>query len=261
LPFQLGIEIKIEMKKSICILICFLLTVNMSVAQSHEFSIYGTGGMSSLHYKFDAGKVSGGFGGGGGVGYTYNISPKFGITTGVEFTLYGSKVTSDAFSGQYNTPDDNGDDFRFTYSVSGYEEKQSATLLTIPVMAQYSIKSKSISVVLAGGLKLGLPMSATTTISPGSITTSGTYVYEDQIYTDLSQHGFVTGQSVSAVKSDISLGFFYNFVLGSGTAFFTERKSGIIHRTVLRLRIEQYPEIRRQTGRRISTIRPVAVQV
>jgi hypothetical protein len=199
----------------------------MSVAQSHEFSIYGTGGMPSLSYKFDAGKVSGGFGGGGGVGYTYNISPKFGITTGVEFTLYGSKVTSDAFSGQYNTPDDNGDDFRFAYSVSGYEEKQNATLLTIPVMAQYSTGSKSISVVLAGGLKFGLPMSATTTVSQGSITTSGTYVYEDQIYTDLPQHGFVTGQSVSTIKNDINLGFSTILSLEAGLRFSLSKKVGL----------------------------------
>jgi hypothetical protein len=216
------------MMKNIFLLICLLLTVNIATAQSHEFSIYASGGMSSLSYKFDAGTVSGGFGGGGGVGYTYNISPKFGITTGVGFAMYGSKATSDGFSGQYSTFDD-GDELQFSYTVAtGYEETQSATLLTIPVMAQYRAPfgSGSMSFYAAGGLKLGLPISAKTLITSVS-TSSGHYLYENQTYENLPQHGFIRAVGGSKMKSDVDLGFATILALEAGLRFSLSEKTGL----------------------------------
>jgi hypothetical protein len=215
------------MMKNIYILICFLLTSIVSVAQSHEFSIYAGGGLSNLSYTLAGGDVSGGIGGGAGAGYTYNISVHFGITTGVGFALYGGKATSRVLSGQYNTPDDAGDDFRFSYSVAGYEEKQSAAMVTIPLMLQYGTGGNSMSFVLAGGVKLGLPMSAKTTITPGSITTSGHYAYENRTYTDLPQYGFVTDQSGSVTKSDIELGLTTILSLEAGLRFSLSDKLGL----------------------------------
>jgi hypothetical protein len=222
-------KIKVMMK-NIYILVCFLLASSMSVAQSHEFTIYGAGGMSDLNYKFDAGKVEGGFGGGAGVAYTYNIDANFGITAGIGFASYAGKVTSETFSGQYNTPDDIGDDFRFSYSVAGYEEKQSATLFTIPLMAQYSAfvdGRKSKLFVAAAGLKFGLPPNATATITPGSVTTTGYYAYEDRTYSDFPQRGFVTGQSATAVKSNIDLGITTMLSLEAGLQFVLNEQTGV----------------------------------
>jgi hypothetical protein len=201
-----------------------LLTVNIAVAQSHEFSIHAGGGMSSLSYKFAAGKTEGGIGGGAGVGYTCNINDNFGIATGLGFALYGAKITSDAFSDQYDTQD-----LRFTYSIAGgYEEKQSATLLTIPVMAQYRAPfgNGSMSFYAAGGVKLGLPLSAKATITSNTAT-SGYYSYENQTYENLPQHGFVNEMEGDMIKTDIDLGLATILSLEAGLHFSLSETTGL----------------------------------
>jgi hypothetical protein len=222
------------MKKTYLIIICLLIT-NIAVSQDterssgtrHEFSIYASGGMSKLGYKFDAGTVNGGFGGGGGLGYTYNINSTFGITTGVGIAMYGSKATSDGFSGRYKTFDD-GDELQFNYTVArGYEETQSATLLTIPMMAQYSVPiGGPMSFYAAGGLKLGFPISAKTLITSVN-TTSGHYLYEDQTYEDLPQYGFIREARVSKMKNDVDLGFAAMLSLEAGIRFSLSGKTGL----------------------------------
>jgi hypothetical protein len=211
------------MMKNIYILICFLLTSSILTGQSHEFSIYGAGGMSNLGYKFDGGKGSGGTGFGAGVGYTYNISDNFGITTGAGFASYSGKATSETLSGQY-VPDNA--DGNFSYSIAGYEEKQSATMVVIPLMLQYNTDG-STSFVAAGGLKFGLPVSAKTTITSGVLTTSGHYSYEDQTYSNLPQHSFVTGQSIADIKSDTKFGLATMLSLEAGLRFSLSEKTGL----------------------------------
>jgi hypothetical protein len=224
------------MMKNIRLIIICLLISNIAVSQDterssgtkHEFSIYASGGISRLSYKFDAGTVSGGFGGGGGVGYTFNINPKFGIATGIGISMYGSKAASDGFSGQYATLDD-GDELRFSYIIApGYEETQTATLLTIPVMAQYSVPlgGGSTSFYAAGGLKLGLPISAKKLITSIN-TSSGHYSYEDQTYDNLPQHGFIREVGGSKMKSDIDLGFAAMLSLEAGVRFSLSGKTGL----------------------------------
>jgi len=201
----------------------------MSVAQRQEFIIYGLGGMSNLSYKFDAGKVGGGIGGGIGIGYICNITDAFGLTTGLGFMSYGGNLTSDELSEEYTTPDNDGDDFLFSYSIAGYKEKQRAALLTVPLMAQYSIPigAGNSKVLIALGAKFGIPMSGTSTITPGSITTSGYYAYENRTYTDYPQHGFVTGQSASETESDIEFGFTVMASVEAGIHFSLSEKTGL----------------------------------
>lgn len=218
--------------KNICILICFLATSSMSIAQS-QFTVYGTGGMSNLNYKLDAGKVGGGFDGGIGFGfginYTYNTESNFGITTGVGLTSYGGKATSESLSGEH-TLDDNGNNFQFNYSIIGYSEKQSATLFTVPVMLQYRFPFDSRSsnfFVLGAGMKFGLPISTTTTASMEKITTSGHYTYEDQTYTDLPQHGFVSEQSIVNANSSVDFGFSMMASVEAGLHFSFNERTGL----------------------------------
>jgi hypothetical protein len=215
--------------KKIYVIINCLLIVNIAVAQSHEFSIHAGGGLSSLSYKFAAGKTEGGIGGGGGVGYTYYINDNFGIATGLGVALYGAKTTSDAFSDQYDIQDNN-DNLRFTYSIAGgYEENQRATLLTIPVMLQYRAPFgyySSMSFYAAGGVKLGLPMSAKATIMSNN-TTSGYYSYENLTYENLPQHGFVNEMEGDMIKSDIDLGLATILALEAGLHFSLGETTGL----------------------------------
>jgi hypothetical protein len=225
------------MKRIFVIIFCLLIS-NVVISQNtetsatkskHEFSVYAALGMYNLSYKFDAGSVSGGFGNGAGLGYTYHISDKFGITTGAGYSLYAGKAASDGFSGEYNAPDDVGDDFRFGYTVTGYEETQSAALLTIPVMAQYSVPlgSGSTSFYAAGGLQFGIPISAKATITPGSVTTNGYYAYENQLYENLPLHAFVDGLAPPKSKNDIDLGLATILSLEAGLRFSLSEKLGL----------------------------------
>jgi hypothetical protein len=215
-----------------------LLVINMALAQNetsrevqendaqpafrkHELSIYGTGGLSGLNYKLsENGSKSGGAGGGAGLGYTYNINPSWGIVTGVEMSAYSKTASFSSVSGEYS--EGTGTDlFRFTYSLTGYEEKQNVTVFSIPVMAQYGypLKEGSMKLYASGGLKLSFPVSAKAAITPGTATTSGYYAYEDRSYDNLPQHGFLTGVKLPDVETDIDLGFSAALALEAGLRF------------------------------------------
>jgi hypothetical protein len=189
---------------------------------THEISVYGLGGLSSLNYKLSGGgTTNGGVGGGGGVGYTFNINDSWGITTGVEIGIFGGKATYGALSGQYEYGTTGSEaHFKFRYSLSAYEETQSVTLFSVPVMAQFKTPlSSSIHFYLAGGFKLGLPVSAKATITPGTATTSGEFSYEQVEYDDLERYGFGTNLQLVKTKSDIDLGFSAALALETGLRF------------------------------------------
>jgi hypothetical protein len=99
----------------------------------------------------------------------------------------------------YSGTDEAGDDFTFNYSLRGYSEKQNAVLLTVPLMVKYSLPlgSGATTYYASGGLKFGIPVSAKASISPGTVTTSGYYSFEDGTYTDLPQYGLNNMQKVN----------------------------------------------------------------
>jgi hypothetical protein len=170
-------------------------TVSVDTRVKHEFSFYGTGGMYNLIYKVQGTSSSSDLGGGAGVGYTYNLDEKIGITTGLEFALYGGEVERGSLEGYYTAAFSNSENFRFNYAISGYAEQQRTTMITVPVLLQYKTPlSKSSWFVVAGGAKIGLPVSCKTSAQYGTLTTSGEFDYEHVIYDeDMADYGFVTG--------------------------------------------------------------------
>jgi hypothetical protein len=96
-------------------------------------------------------------------------------------------------------------------------------LYSIPVVA---LKPKAI--VFAAGLKFGIPLNVTATLSPGTISTSGYYAYEDREYIDnLPQHGFVTGLLAPTTKNDVKLGFTVMASIEAGMHFTLNEKTGL----------------------------------
>lgn len=210
------------------------MTVNMTEAQrrggyysqnespTHEFSVYGFGGLSSLNYKLsEGGTKSGGAGVGAGIGYTFNISDSWGIATGGEISSAGSKATYGSLSGEYEygTPG-TWEHFRFHYSQNGYEEQQKVTLFSVPVMLQFkTLLGSSAHFYLSGGFKIGLPVSARATVSPGTVTTSGEFSYEQIEYRSIEEYGFVTGMPLGKTESSIDLGISAALALETGVRF------------------------------------------
>jgi hypothetical protein len=196
-------------------------TANITMKEHrHEVSVYGAGGMSNLTYSLDKnGSKTDEFGGIFGIGYTWNINESFAIVTGVEMTNYNAKTTYDAISIPkiYGTGLDR---FEYTYSMNKYIEEQDAVLLSAPVMLQYSIPlSASVKYYISGGVKVGLPVRTNAAIFPGTVNTSGYFYFENQIYTDLPHHGFVSGIHPNSTNSDIDLMVSLAASLESGVRF------------------------------------------
>jgi hypothetical protein len=192
-----------------------------SALSTHEISLYGSGGLSSLNYRLSGdATTSGSIGFGGGIGYTYNINAVWGIATGVEIGFFGGKAAYGSLSDGYEYGTTGSEDhFLFRYSLGGYEEKQRVTLLSVPVMAQFKTPvSRSVHFYLSGGFKFGLPVSAKATISPGTATTSGEFSYEQVTY-DVEKYGFVTGLRLADTKNDVDLGFSTALAVETGFRF------------------------------------------
>jgi hypothetical protein len=173
--------------------------VSVSMRGRSELSFYLGGGMSGLTCKPDVGSIKSGNGGMFGVGYTWFVSGRWGIVTGIEAALYRAEYTADAnYTDTYkatfpaNVYDEINkkwyiryDVFDFSYNYSGYSEKQSALFLQIPVMAQFQTGRFFAS----AGIKIGIPVSRKFDVTATNLTTSGQFQYENQTYDDFPEYG------------------------------------------------------------------------
>jgi hypothetical protein len=239
---------------TIYVIICCLLTVNTVAGQAtetnettettettetndsisskvkgrHEFSFYGMSGMYNLVYKAAGTSSQSDFGGGGGVSYTFNLDEKVGITMGLEFSIYGGEIERERLEGYYSAAFNGSENFRFNYSITGYEERQRTTMIAVPVLLQYKLQlSNSVSFVAAGGAKIGLPVSAKTTAKYGTLTTSGYFDHENVTYTDLPEYGFVTGQTDIENSKRITLKLAGVLTVESGLRFSLSENAGL----------------------------------
>jgi len=145
-----------------------ILSIQVLSAQQpvHEFSIYGSGGLSTLLYRLSLGDRSGGMGSNFGMGYTYLVAKdwltdaeklyneKWGFHTGIELATYNAKAKiNDAKITTKGLIDSDGDVFDLYTDLSGYSENQKVVLLNIPVMAVFQIQK----FYAMGGFKLGIP--------------------------------------------------------------------------------------------------------
>jgi hypothetical protein len=190
----------------------------------HEIALYGGGGMSVLNYSLDMGgsksDINGSVGGVAGAGYIWNINHYLGIVTGLEVTVCDAKTTYETISTEkkYGAGLDR---FIFKYSMHNYVEEQDIVFLSIPAMLQYSVPlTKSAKFYLSGGFKIGLPLRAEATIFPGTVATTGSFYFEQQIYeNEVRERGFYS-DSPSAISRDIDVKMSIAASLETGARFF-----------------------------------------
>jgi hypothetical protein len=178
----------------------------------HEFSIYATFGFSIINCKFgdfdysydnSNNPINYGF------NYAYNINHRIAIVSGLGYVSYSGNLKLNGYSADYTAYDNRDDKFTMHYSLDGeYSEQQDIALLSIPLMARYSIPlgREGMKYFVSGGMKLGIPIVAKATIVPGAVSTSGSYEYEARTYTDLLEYGFVNGRYGEQTTRRISLG-------------------------------------------------------
>jgi hypothetical protein len=148
------------------------------------------------------------------------------MVTGVEAAMYGSKISFDYLSGEY-VEGRSLNLFRFSYSLSGYEETQEVLALSVPVMMQFTLGRGSTKWYFACGAKLGLPISARAGIKPGTATTTGYYAHEDITYSDNPLLGFVTNAALPDTDSDIELGYSASATVEFGRRFNIGSSTGL----------------------------------
>ncbi|MDR0349884.1 MAG: outer membrane beta-barrel protein [Tannerella sp.] len=208
-----------KLRISITAIVC-LMAVNTVVAQmgltddkvvkryqQHEFSIALAAGMSGINSKLESGVHRSQFGGNLGFEYSCNFNDRLALTTGVGFSLYSGNISIDSLSGEY-TPVGafyNEDElFVLKYYLDGgYREKYNAILLNIPLMLKHSIPlgKNDAKYFIAWGLKIGIPVTATSSITPGMYTTKAHYDYENCTYSDLIELGLRSNYVDNSVHS------------------------------------------------------------
>ncbi|MCL2289285.1 MAG: outer membrane beta-barrel protein [Bacteroidetes bacterium] len=169
--------------KKIIILLCIAVSSLCASAQtSHQFSINGGGGLSTFDYKLHEaeGKLSYGFGGDFGVGYTLLFIDMVGIHVGAGLGIYNAKAKLvDGVT--IITPgltDSKGNRFDLHSKLSNYTETQNAMVLNIPIMAQFQI----LKFYALGGIKIGIPLNVKYYASDVTITNTGYYPnYDNRI--------------------------------------------------------------------------------
>lgn len=162
--------------KSLIAIFVLALPVSMTYAQEgkQEVSVNIAGGLSSLSYDANIGKRNNEAGSSFGIGYTYFFFDNLGLNTGVELASYKAKLKADNFNNVLHGLVDPSDNEKYDLytSLQGYQEKQSAIYVNIPMMVQYQIGDVNKFYIQAGA-KLGIPVkgkyesSASTTINKG----------------------------------------------------------------------------------------------
>ena len=158
-----------KMKKIIIILIAAMSSVYVSAQALHEFSVYGSGGFSTLSYQLSQGDRTGGAGGELGLGYTLFFTKErvtatgkifhqnWGIYTGLGFGFYNANAKLDdvkTVTEKLNDGEATFNEFELRTTLSGYKEDQKAVYLNIPVMANFQFEQ----IYLLGGFKFGVPV-------------------------------------------------------------------------------------------------------
>jgi len=201
--------------------------VAVSMRGRSEISLYFGGGLSTLTYKPEVGSVSSGMGGLIGVGYTWFVSGRWGIVTGVEAAFYNAKyAANEPFMGNYyalsGTLGALGNDFEFSYELQDYTEKQSAVFLQIPVMAQFQTGRIFASL----GVKIGIPISGKFNLEAGNLSTSGYFPAESQTYDDLPDRG-MGNIGASSYSGDLDIAILYSAALEAGGQWFLGRRTNL----------------------------------
>ena len=174
----------------VSLLIPALLIIFPIVAQNnqkHEVSLLTAGGISSLTYSPSLGNSQNKFGGKLGIGYSYNINELWSLGTGLELARYTSKYNLNQYLDAYMTTD-GIQDFLFTTNAQNYQERQTTTLLNLPIYGQINVPLvDNIQIYTSVGIKIGIPITSKYDISNVDLRNSGHYFEPENVIYDSQQ--------------------------------------------------------------------------
>lgn len=183
----------------------FLSCTALLAQQKQEVSVYGAGGLSTLNYDAKTGERKNGAGGDFGVGYTYSLTEKFALNTGVGIAFYNAKFSANEMTDiLYGLTDPYSEEvYDFYSSISGYEEKQNVTYLNIPLMVRYYLDNAN-RFYISGGVKVGIPLSGSYKTTDATFVNKGYFVDLENWGTSQEFMGFGTFRN-KTVDEDLDL--------------------------------------------------------
>jgi hypothetical protein len=226
------------MKKLLSSIASILLSAVVLYAQ-HELSVYGSTGYSYIDYSLNAAAISpingstyqtgGKLQSGIGLGYTYSFTPRWGIVSGVEMKYFSADAeinslvdrTSTVYSYEGRT-----EEMYFNSSLSGFKENQKATILQIPLLAEYRFSGDGSTWFIAAGAKFGFGVSGKYTATANRLVTTGYFPEWEQTFHDMPEHGFVARDNVSW-SDKLKFGFNVSFTVETGARIALTPRLGI----------------------------------
>ena len=132
-----------------------------------------------------------------GLGYNLGMGNNFGLRTGIDFSFLNARTPGDrsetyALDAKWhNTPE--GYQVRNTAWASDIEQRGRALYLQVPVIAQY----RTGAFYGAGGVKFGIPLSGSYTVSARQLSATGYSEYSGQTFANMPSEGFTTFTDLS----------------------------------------------------------------
>jgi len=178
-------------------------TLQAQSQHANEFTVSLGAGNSGLQYQLQGGKSKSGFGWGAGMGFFHYFSRKFGVSIGLETGMFSSSVDINDAANHYEqpieTPSGLSGDFFLKTNYTGLNEKQTATMLQIPIMLQFQFPvSRKSFLFLGTGIKAGFPVSSKWEQHTDNLTITGYSYYTEQEYANMPDHGFTTYTDLNA---------------------------------------------------------------
>ncbi len=187
-------------------------SVALEVTCKNELSAWVAGGLSTLSYQPTYGSKDNGFGGTFGLGYTRYLSKNWNLSLGAELSFYQSDFSQNKLHDHYDAVDLDpyaAQQMNFRYRVDNYEESQQLYNLNIPLMLQYQTKKQgNHRFFVAGGLKLGIPVSKKYESKNATIDSKGYYYDWHQTLNEPASLGYGVFNNQSAKgKFDVGLSY------------------------------------------------------
>jgi hypothetical protein len=177
---------------------CFL-PFFVSAQVSHEISLNGGGGLSTINYMLPAGKKTLGFGGDAGLGYTCVFNEIAGVHTGIEIGFYNATTNLEGATViTPNLTDNEGDRFDMHTILNKYNESQKAIFLNIPVMAHFQAGEKHKFYAMAG-FKFGFPIKCNYKVSNAILTNEAYYPEYENWLKNQEFAGYGTFQNINSL--------------------------------------------------------------
>lgn len=169
---------------SLIVVSSFFTTAYSQEFRKQEFSASLSYGQSALNNSTNIGTSKGKLGGAAGLGYTYFVTDRFGLVSGLEISVYKSEYKADQISNTiFNVADPNdGELFDFYSSINNYKENQTVTYFNIPFQLQYQQDAFGSNKIYAlGGIKVGIPIKGKYETTSNSFVNRG-YFHETGIW-------------------------------------------------------------------------------